>query len=90
MILASYYDIHTSKSGTALQLISWRQLERTTIASYIILFAYLQSEALPEETQVYLNKALAILAASAERFKVAAEIRDAILSLGKASGMSLL
>ena len=85
IILATYHDLSISESNSALHLISWRQLERTTIASYIIIIAYLRNEALQEETQNYLNKALALLSVSSQRFEVAIKVRETILLLGQAS-----
>jgi hypothetical protein len=90
IILTSYHDLSVCESNPALHLISWRQLERTTIASYIILIAYLQNEALQEETQNYLNKALDVLNVLSQRFDVAIKVRETILSLGQASCTYLL
>lgn len=86
IILAGYHEIHVSRSEGTLKVLSWRQLERITIASYIIIFAYLKSEGLPEETQIALGKALVLLTTLGERFSVAGKIRDTLLSLGRASG----
>ena len=84
-ILASYHDLSVSMLNPALHLISWRQLERTTIASYIILIAYLHDETLQEETQIYLKKALDVLNVLSQRFDIAIKVRETILSLGQTS-----
>lgn len=90
IILTSYHELSVCESNPALHLVSWRQLERTTIASYITLIAYLQNEALQEETQIYLNKALDVLNVLSQRFDVAIEVKKTILSLGRESCTYLL